>query len=208
MGKYILAVGVLALGCSSSDGGAKAMPVGSEGEACYANGTCDSGLACFSKLCVIDSEHPDAAGGNNAGGPDSAGANSTAGASDRGGAPAAGSGGGTPPESTCVHRNVTNGTAPEKVNAAFCVGLGLDDNYSCTFNPSASETRCIGATTSYVVVYSDTDNGTLGDIYDLSNNKHIGTVVQGASGAFEIVMDTGMTGACVVNGDVATLCHN
>lgn len=50
------ALGALALSCvgclSSSSGGGGACSRGDEGCECYPNGTCNDGLACYSKLCV------------------------------------------------------------------------------------------------------------------------------------------------------------
>ena len=210
--KFIFMCGLLALACGGgSDGGDTSAATGSEGEACYPNGTCDGGLSCLSKRCVATGTGgaPGAAGSapsNTAGAsPITAGAGPVGGG---GAGPAAGgASGGATSTPTCTHKNLTNSTAPEKVNAAFCVGLGFSDNYACQFYPSSDETRCIGSTTSYVVSYSETSNGTRGDIYDLSNNEHFGVLDQSlTTGAYEIYLDNGATASCAVNGDVATFC--
>jgi hypothetical protein len=197
MGRLVFVLGLLMLACGSSDGEGPPMrpATGTEGEACYANGTCNQGLSCLSKLCVSTVAGASGSGGTT---------------STSGGAPGtSGSGGisgsGAP---TCFHASVTNSTAGEKVNAAFCFGLGEKDTYSCAFNPAANETRCIGSNSSYVVTYTETANGTVGDIYDLNGGQHIATVVQGPTGSYDIKLDSGGTGSCVVNGDVATLCVN
>lgn len=50
------------------------------------------------------------------------------------------------------------------------------------------------------------DGVTVGDVYDLSDGAHIAIVYQGPTGAFQIELDSGQLAACIVNGDVATLC--
>jgi hypothetical protein len=120
-------------------------------------------------------------------------------------------------DTECVTRDITNAAASEKVNAAFCFGLGFDDTFSCTYNPTADETRCLGTTTAYVVVHMQTaddvtgaviedDFERVGDVYDLSDGAHMAIVYQLRTDAFSLELDSGQTGACVVNGDVATLC--
>jgi len=186
-------------GCSSSDDKEEqpAPTMGTEGAACYPNGTCDAGLSCLSALCVAAG----AGGSGSTNGGSSSGTGPTAGAAQGGTGGVGGTG-----ETECFTRDVTNSAASEKVNAAFCFGIPIDDLYSCSFNATANETRCIGAKSSYVVVYSETDNGTVGDIYDLDGGEHLGTVIQAATGQYEIASDGGVTGSCIVNGDIATLC--
>jgi hypothetical protein len=75
----LAALGWSALGCGGSSGGA-----GAERQACYANGTCNAGLTCLSKVCVA----PAGQGGHGG----TAGAGGGAG-TDGGQAGAAGSGG-------------------------------------------------------------------------------------------------------------------
>lgn len=51
----LLALGLLSMGCGSSDGEKDPMAMcatGAEGCACYANSTCDAGLDCRSSVCV------------------------------------------------------------------------------------------------------------------------------------------------------------
>lgn len=53
-----LVLGLQTLACSSGDGGGTTStkdPEGAEGDLCYPNGTCDAGLTCLSKLCVVAS---------------------------------------------------------------------------------------------------------------------------------------------------------
>jgi hypothetical protein len=102
--------------------------------------------------------------------------------------------------------SVTNSVAGEKTNAAYCFGLGFDDSYACTFNAASNSTTCRGTTTAYVVQYRETSNGTVGDVFDLSNQQNMGSVVQGPTGSYDITFAIGKQGSCVVNGDVATLC--
>jgi len=145
-------------------------------------------------------------GAGASGSPATAGSGAVAGSAPSG-AGSSGSGvGGSPsaPECTTVH--VTNATASERVNAALCVGFGFDDHYSCTYMPTADETRCIGAATAYVVVYMETNNETVGEIYDLGSKDHFGVLFQAATGEFEITLDSGATASCVINGDIARFC--
>jgi hypothetical protein len=57
---------LLLLGCGAPDEGSNA--AGSEGGACYRNGTCDSGLTCASQLCVRISGAAGAGGSGSTGG--------------------------------------------------------------------------------------------------------------------------------------------
>ena len=203
-------------GCSSSDKDSKDDErTGAEGQLCYPNSTCDAGLECRSKRCVAE-EAPTgggdvggsggaASGGtspsvNTGGGGAAAGSSST----PNGGHPGASGSSGSGP--VCVTVDVTNATAPEKVNAAFCFGIGLDDKFSCVYNSAADETRCLGERLAYVVVYMQTDDGTVGDIYNLDTGKHIGTVVQASTGEFVITLDSDATASCVISGDIARFC--
>jgi hypothetical protein len=149
------------------------------------------------------------AGSNAQGGTQSAAAGTTpqGGAEPTAGGSHGGTGGtGGTDDPKCYTRPVANSTAGEKVNAALCFGVPLDDRYACQFNAAANETRCIGATSAYVVVYSQTADGTLGDIYDLDTGEHLGIVFQASSGEYRLEIDTGAKAFCVVNGDIATLC--
>ena len=65
---------VFAVGCEGNGGG-NSTPAGSEGGACYGNGTCDDGLSCLSGLCVNvggggggTTTPPDVGGGTTCGG--------------------------------------------------------------------------------------------------------------------------------------------
>lgn len=53
LGSLTLVLALMA--CSSSDGSGTGQPKkeGAEGNSCYPNGTCDAGLTCLSKLCVV-----------------------------------------------------------------------------------------------------------------------------------------------------------
>ena len=207
---------LIATGCSGSvEGQDGASQDGREGEACYPNGTCDSGLSCLSKLCVaLNNNGGSGSGGSGASGsPATAGSGSVAGTgsvagSGPSGAGTSGSGvGGSPSAPECHTVHVTNATASERVNAALCVGFGFDDHYSCTYMPTADETRCIGAASAYVVVYTETNNGTVGDIYALSSKAHFGVLFQATeTGEFEIYLDSGATASCVINGDIGRFC--
>jgi hypothetical protein len=84
-------LGALAVGCGSSS-----PAQGGVGQACYANGSCNAGLTCFSKLCVDTTGAGGAAGATGtagAAGTGAAGATGTAGAAGTGAAGATGTGG-------------------------------------------------------------------------------------------------------------------
>jgi hypothetical protein len=110
-------------------------------------------------------------------------------------------------EPQCRSVDVTNAFAGEKVDAALCFGLGYDDAYACRFVPATNSTTCEGAGgTRYVVEYSETSDGTVGEVFDLFDGGHLGSVVQGRTGFYEIAVDSGASASCAINGDVATLC--
>ncbi|MCG8557101.1 MAG: hypothetical protein MJD61_17720 [Proteobacteria bacterium] len=98
-------------------------------------------------------------------------------------------------------------TAGEKTNAAFCFGMAYRDNYRCTFDAANDATLCRGDTTAYAVLFSETASGTIGVVYDVSDQQEIGRLSQAATGEFEIdFTQLGLVGECTVVGDVATLC--
>jgi len=116
------------------------------------------------------------------------------------------SGGGSSPQPKCRTVQVTNAVGAEKLNAAFCFGLGFTDNYHCTYAPANNATTCTGSQSGFVVHYRETSNGTVGDVTDLSNGQNVGSIVQGPTGSFDISVVNGAQGSCVINGDVARLC--
>jgi hypothetical protein len=56
-------------------------------------------------------------------------------------------------------------------------------------------------------VIRETNHGTIGDIYALDTGGHLGVLFQAATGEFEITLDSGATGSCVINGDIARFCY-
>jgi hypothetical protein len=76
---FVVLAATMWTGCGG--GGAKQQCMGTEACACYPNGTCNSGLSCFSDLCVNANGSGGAAGATGAAGSvAAAGANGTAGA--------------------------------------------------------------------------------------------------------------------------------
>jgi hypothetical protein len=84
--------------------------------------------------------------------------------------------------------DLTNSAASEKVNAVFCVGIGFNDQYSRSYWAPADETRCIGATSAYVVAYTETNYGTVGDVYDFNTQGYPGVFVRAATGEYDIAL--------------------
>lgn len=88
-GGLLLGVGILLTqACTGGD----SKPAGSEGGACYGNGTCDPGLSCLSMLCVV-SPAPGGTGGSGLGGTMGDAAASSGGTPGTGAAPGNASGG-------------------------------------------------------------------------------------------------------------------
>src|SRR4051812_14572120 len=81
-------------------------------------------------------------------------------------------GGGSPSQPKCRTVQVTNAVGAEKLNAAFCFGLGFTDNYHCTYAPANNTTTCTGSQSGFVVHYRETSSGTVGDVTDLSNGQN------------------------------------
>jgi hypothetical protein len=108
-----------------------------------------------------------------------------------------------PSEPLCRTVPVRDGAAVEKVNAAFCVGMAYDDEFSCLYYPDIDTAACRGAELGYNVVYAFDQSG---DVIDVATDESIALLYQGADGAFVIEWADGAEGRCTVVGDVATLC--
>jgi hypothetical protein len=210
--------------CASSGGG---------GGGCNTDNECASGRICESGQCVNQTANnggsSSSSGGNTSiggiiskggspassdGGPGSGGSSSIGGAPGNGGAPDTEVDGGVvaPPgtdpevEPVCGTVQLANSGAPEKTNAAFCFGLAYPDEYLCSFDAELNATFCQGTSTGYVIVWDDSSDTTVGNIYDASNESFLAQVAQGPTGSFLIGWDDGTVGECTVVGDVATLC--
>ncbi len=114
-----------------------------------------------------------------------------------------GDGDGDAQEPVCRTVSVQNAAAGEKINAAFCIGMAYTDAFACNFYPADDATECVGQSGTFIVWY---DPSTRGEARDAVTDEYIAEVVQGATGAFEIVWADGTSGTCTVVGDVATLC--
>jgi hypothetical protein len=88
-----LLASVLALALGASCGSSTPAGSGGAGQACYANGTCNAGLVCLSKLCVAPPDGGGAAGGPSGSAGGGGGVAGTGGAGGTGGSMAGMSGG-------------------------------------------------------------------------------------------------------------------
>lgn len=109
-------------------------------------------------------------------------------------------------EPICGSVQLANSSAPDKANAAFCFGMAYPDDYLCNFDAETNATFCQGASTAYVILWDDSSDTTVGNIYDASDESFLAQVVQGPTGSFLIGWDDGAVGECTVEGDLATLC--
>ena len=173
---------VAGMGWLAACGGAG--DVGASGGECFPDRTCGSGLWCSSDFTCV--------GGTGGAGGGTGGAG----------------GGGPAPEPTCRSVTLTNTSAGDKTNAAFCIGLGYPlDSYSCTYDSTQDVTDCEGEESSYYVDWEETDDGTVGIAFDGFDDTPIAAVSQSASGDFVIFFDAlDLAGVCAVSGDTAQLC--
>ena len=91
--------------------------------------------------------------------------------------------------------------------AATCFGLNYaNPDFLCTFDSAANKVTCLGAKTSYAVVFVD---DTHGDAQELTTpNGGAVRITKTANGVFELawLYGAGEVGTCYVNGNVAKLC--
>lgn len=112
------------------------------------------------------------------------------------------------PDPECRSVTVSNTSASEKTNAAFCFGLAYpEDNYGCQYDSDGDVTHCDGDETGYYVEWSETPEGTVGLVYDVYDDSFLGGVSQDTDGDFVLVFTAlELTGLCTVAGETAQLC--
>lgn len=137
------------------------------------------------------------------GAPSSGGAPSTPGT---GGSPGTGAAGGGPSQN-CDQTTLPSGDYGEKTIVGICFAI-LWDGLTCSFDPSLDETDCLGDNNSFYIVYSETADGTQGDIYDLATDTHLGITYQDADENYQYELITGSSLTCYVTANTARLCVN
>lgn len=130
LGAWFAVVSILAMGAAAGCG-SSSKAAGSEGGPCYGNGSCNSGLTCFSKLCVEATGTGGAAGGASGGAAGGAagkggsgganGSGGTAGAAGKGAGGSGAAGGGA-------------GAAGSGAGGANACKPDTDSNMTCTCN--------------------------------------------------------------------------
>lgn len=139
--------------------------------------------------------------GGSGGTPSSGGAPTNPG---KGGMPGTG---GSGPSQSCDQTTLPSGDYGEKTVVGICFSI-LWDGLTCTYDASADETDCIGDSNSFYIAFSETPDGTQGDIYDLATDTHIGIAYQDSDGNYQYETLTGASLTCYVTASTAQLCVN
>jgi len=122
-----------------------------------------------------------------------------------------GTGGTGGEEPDCYSIDLTNGTAPERTNAAMCWAAGAP-GLACSLSADGTLTYCETAELWYQVEWTDVDGVTFGDVYQAPLSEDTGTrvglIYQSGDGSFRIDTPDGLTelGFCTVVGDILTNC--